>query len=1121
MIDIDYIGNSKEYISAGKNENVSVFLASLGVRTILANEISAQKEGRAVYVCADIFSAKQAFEQFKALSLDAVFLPHKDEVLFFRDVVAVENYSERLASLHFICNNPNAFVVTTVQALAQIFPCKNEFTNAGIILQKGKSYELENLIKRLVNAGYKRSPLAETMGHFSLRGDILDVFVMGAKNGVRLEFFGDELESIREYDITTYKSSEKLDSVDIIPATEIFYDESQADELLNKVTAELVKPTVPEYQDNYHRLISKLSIDLSANSKDIRLTVMSPLLKYDTFETFLAPTTMFIDDAKQVADMVDSIYAEHKNRIEIGVGKGEVLKCGTKQLIEQTTLWATQCPKTAFHAVDSQNRLFKIDKLFRFKGFSFPKYHRNLVSLWDDCTAWLGQKNRVILFAGSEAVANNIRDFFSENPLRDNGLGKLEILSTVLPYGAAFFEEKTILVGTHSLVSGASHKSILRRTKRDIFTEPKIGGFVVHRYHGIGFFECVTQLTVGGAKRDYALIKYAGTDKLYVPVENMDSLSHYDDGEVKPNLHKLGGGAFLRVKEKVRASVAKMAIDLSKLYADRSTAKGHAYTENNELLDQFSNSFIYTETDDQIVAIDECIADLEEGKVMDRLLCGDVGYGKTEVALRAAFKVIQGGKQVAFLAPTTILAKQHYNTCIKRMGDFGINIASLTRFDKQKDVDLGLVGLAEGMVDLVCGTHRLLSKDVAFKDLGLLILDEEQRFGVADKDKIKSLKKNVNVLTLSATPIPRTLHLSLSGIRDISVLDMPPKERLPVKTFITEFSETVLNDAICSEVGRGGQAFIVYNRVETMDSFAVSVKSILPSHIKVKNVHGQMPADKIEDTIVAFTKGEFDVLIASTLIENGIDMPNANTLVVIDADRFGLAQLYQLRGRVGRSNRLAYAYFTFDAKKVLTETAYKRLEAIGQFTEFGSGFKIAMRDLEIRGAGNVLGREQHGHIEKVGYDMYCKILTEVLEDTKDGAESREKNDVKVLTDFSAYLPEEFVEGHDARARVYTRVSQIKNLAELKKLQIELTEIYGKIPLPLENLMLVALVKNLSEKLGAITACIKKSECYIAFEKVADIPEFAIKNRLAKLDIANAKLHFGASRDNMLRFLLDM
>jgi len=1121
MFSINYKGNSKEYIMAGTESNVSVFLASIGIRTILANEVARKLNGRAVYVCSDIFSAKKIFEQFKALTLDAVFLPAKDEILFFRDVIAVENYTERLKALHVICNNPNSFIVTTVSAMAQIFPDKEDFTNAGMFLVKGKNYEVETLVNSLVEAGYKRSPLAEIAGQFSLRGDILDVFCMGADCGARLEFFGDELESIREYDITTYKSGERLDCIDIPPATEIFYNKLESDNLLEKIKIELVKSAKPEYQENYHRLLSKLSTDLSVNSKDMRLQIIAPLLKYNTAKQFIQPVVMFFDDAKQIVDMTASIYTEHKNRIEIGLEKGEILKCGNSQLIDKALLWTNECPKTAFHAVDSQNRLFKIDKLFKFKGFEFPKYHRNLVSLWDDCTAWLGQDNRVVLFAGSEAVANNIRDFFGENPLRDNGLGQLDILAEELPHGAAFFDEKTILVGTHSLVAGSAQKAILRRTKRDIFTEPKIGGFVVHRYHGIGFFECVTQLIIGGAKRDYALIKYAGTDKLYVPVENMDSLSYYDDSEKPPGLHKLGGGAFLRVKERVRASVSKMALDLSQLYAGRSNAKGHAYTENNELLDQFSNSFIYTETEDQVVAIEECITDLEQGKVMDRLLCGDVGYGKTEVALRAAFKVIQGGKQVAFLAPTTILAKQHYNTCVKRMGDFGINIASLTRFDKPKDIEKGLAGLVAGSIDLVCGTHRLLSKDVKFKDLGLLILDEEQRFGVADKDKIKALKKNVNVLTLSATPIPRTLHLSLSGIRDISVLDMPPKERLPVKTFVTEFSETVLNDAICSEVGRGGQAFIVYNRVETMDNFSVSVKSILPSHIKVVSVHGQMPAEKIEDTIIAFTKGEFDVLIASTLIENGIDMPNANTLVVIDADRFGLAQLYQLRGRVGRSNRLAYAYFTFDAKKNLTENAYKRLEAIGQFTEFGSGFKIAMRDLEIRGAGNVLGREQHGHIEKVGYDMYCKILAEVLEDVNEGTESADKNDVKVLTDFSAYLPEDFVEGVDARARVYTRVSQIKTLAELNKLRLELKEIYGLVPTPLENLMLVALVKNMAERLGAVTACVKKSECYILFEKVADIPESAVSNRLAKLDVNNAKLHFGSSRDNMLKFLLGM
>jgi len=1101
-------------------KNISAFKLGFGARTILASEAAKRAEGRIVYVCADILSAKKAYAQISALDKEAIFLPPSDPCLTYREKHASENYIPRLTALFTAIQNPKAIVITCIESLCQLYPLANDLKKNTISIKKGDFFDVGILTNRLTEAGYKKTALVEAEGEFSLRGDILDIFIVGQVDGVRLEFFGDELESIRRFDPLALVSGESLDTIAISPATEIFYPTLNADNILINFNQQFKKPKeAGEIAENYHRLVSKVSTDLSVNSRDMRLKFLMPILPHANFADFFNPSIVLFDDAKEVADTLNSLYKEHESRYKLLLQNSECFVGSFNQLVPFDAVTAFKCPKTAFHSFDSQNRLFTPDTLFNFNSFNFPNYSRNLEALKDDVDMWRGRGNRVILFAGSKTSKANFEEFFSRE-IFSGGDGILEILADTLPESAVFFDEKVILIGTNNLVGVSQNAKQVKRAKRDAFTEPKVGSFVVHRYHGIGFCEAVKRLKLANAERDYVVIKYLGGDTLYVPVENMDSLSHYDKGDNAPKLQKLGGAEFSRIKERVKESVSKMAMDLSALYAKRSASKGHAYIMGNELLDTFNAEFIHTETDDQLTATEECIADLEQGKVMDRLLCGDVGYGKTEVALRTAFKVIQEGKQVAFLSPTTILAKQHYNTVLNRMGDFGVRVASLTRFDSDTSIKVTIAGLGSGKVDIVCGTHRMLSKDVSFKDLGLLILDEEQRFGVADKEKIKALRADINVLTLTATPIPRTLHLSLSGIRDISVLDTPPVERLPVKTYVTEYTQSLVYDAVMREVGRGGQIFIVYNRVETMERFFSEVKGILPDNVRIAHAHGQMSAEKLEDKIASFTRGEHDVLIASTIIENGIDMPNANTLIVIDSDRFGLAQLYQLRGRVGRSNRLAYAYFTFDPKKELTPNAHKRLEAITQFTEFGSGFKIAMRDLEIRGAGNVLGREQHGHIDRIGYDMYCKILAETLEEAKTGIAQKTADDVKIHTDFNAFLPDSYILDSDGRQRAYARVSQITDSKQLKELKEELRQIYGVVPMPLENLMLIALVKNLCANIGAISATLKKSECFIVFNKTADIPKLITKYPSAKIDMAYAKVSFGADRDGMLRFLIN-
>jgi transcription-repair coupling factor (superfamily II helicase) len=665
--------------------------------------------------------------------------------------------------------------------------------------------------------------------------------------------------------------------------------------------------------------------------------------------------------------------------------------------------------------------------------------------------------------------------------LKENSLPQSLLKEGKLYKGACFFDEKVIFIGSGDL--SLKRAKELKISKKTAFFQPKAGDLVVHDKHGIGLCGGLKKIEIDGQPRDFVVIKYRGGDTLYVAATSMNLLSAYS-GEDNPQLSKIGGGEFEKIKQKAKNSIKEMAFDLGLLYAEREELKGHKYSRLTSIV-EMENDFPYVETPDQLTAIQDGIEDLEKGKVMDRLLCGDVGYGKTEVAMRIAYKVILEGKQVAFVSPTTVLAKQHYSTLKNRMEKYGVNISPLSRFQTKEQAKEAIKGTENGTTDILCGTHRALSKDIVFKDLGLLVLDEEQKFGVADKEKIKLMKKDVNVLSLSATPIPRTLHMALSGIRDISVLSTPPPSRIPVSTYVSEYTESLVKTAVEREIGRGGQVFIVYNRVETITHYAKSICDLFP-HLKVSIAHGQMEKTVLEDTLSDFIDGKIDILITSTIIENGIDMKNVNTMIVVDADRLGLSQLYQLRGRVGRGERLAYIFFTFSGDKILTENAYKRLDAITSYTQFGSGFKLAMRDLEIRGAGNIMGRAQHGHMMKVGYEMYLKLIQEVKSEMLGQTKQAEK-DVKIVTDFAALLPESYIPDVQWRLKIYKNISFLETSEEASELIFSLTDIYGKPPKEVQNLVTAALIKNLAAKIGAAKVSLSEKKCGLFFEKNFFLP----------------------------------
>jgi len=687
---------------------------------------------------------------------------------------------------------------------------------------------------------------------------------------------------------------------------------------------------------------------------------------------------------------------------------------------------------------------------------SISKYYLDREALAKDIRLWSSNGYKVIICGKDVESAESIR-----NSLADMEVGA-EIIPMRLDRGAIFHSCKLVIIGTGEIIN--ERKAHIRVSKKDMFTLPEAGDYVVHEVHGIGRCEGIVRLTAAVGERDYIKVSYANEDKLYVPVEQMNLLSRYAGSDVQPRLNKMGGIEFERIKERARASVKAMAVDLLHLYNEREGKRGFKYQEDTVFQTEFEDAFPYQETDDQLTAAEEIKQDMESGKIMDRLLVGDVGYGKTEVALRAVFKTVMDGKQAAILAPTTVLSQQHYNTCSERFSAWGLRVGCVNRFRTAAEIAQTLKLLEEHKIDVICGTHRLLSKDVKFAQPGLLVLDEEQRFGVEQKELIKDLRKDINVLSLSATPIPRTLHMSLSGIRDISVLETAPAGRLPIETYVTAYSDALVIDAIRREKTRGGQCFILYNRVESIEKFSAHISELLPD-VRVLFAHGQMSGNLLEDTISRFFEQKADVLISTTIIENGIDLPTANTLIICDADRLGLSALYQLRGRVGRGSRLAYAYFTYEEGKVLTDNAYQRLSAIMDYTELGSGFKIAMRDLEIRGAGNILGREQHGHMEKVGYDLYCKLLGESVGEMMGGKAAFSIN-AEVKIEIEAQIPETYIAEEKERMRVYRRLSALSDTKQYDKLYKELSDLYNKPPQAVLNLMKIALIRNLASAIGA-------------------------------------------------------
>ncbi len=1060
--------NSEEKVSVFGVQNGEKFAILNSVNKFILFVVSSEKEG------------EEFLRKFEQLGLKTKFL--KSDFSFdlgFKDETFAESYN----SLELFKDGEIDVLIITPNLLTFKLPKPAENLKS-LKFEVDESCDLSETISQLSLLGYERTLSVENKGQFSVKGEIMDIYPFSENTAYRITFAFDSVESIRKIDMVSMLGVESVDNLTIKTVKPIEFDEEKLVSHLNSYKNKSV-----DIKETINRAMSL--IDLKNYENNYWYATFKELaLIWD----FLPDNAIVcFSDAKLVYDEILEQINNRNNTITGLIKDGQLLKVheNLKVKIDEILNIKNGISLCAFQHISNANRLFSPTRVFNFKTLPYVDYSKNSSVLSFDLNSFLKQGFTTILYCKSAEGVNRIIDKINKNipvniaqTLSQVQSKSVNLIPRFFPASFSFVDEKVVVIGSEELFGVVKPKQNVDFAFKDAFL-PEAGDIVVHQIHGIGKCLGVKSFNFSNATRDYVVVEYKNSDKLYLPVENIDSLSKYVGSDKVPALSKLGSNEFTNVKNKVKSGLKAMAFDLIKLYAEREKLKGYKYPADDEMQKEFEDSFGFEATPDQIRAVDEIKADMESGKLMDRLVCGDVGFGKTEVALRCAFKTICAGKKVAFLCPTTILSEQHYNTAMMRMKNFGVRIEVLNRFRSKKDENAILKDLEEGKIDLLVGTHKLLSKKVNIKNLGLLILDEEQKFGVEDKEKIKHLKKNINVLTLSATPIPRTLHISMVGIRDMSVIETPPISRIPTYVQVTEYSDFLVQNAIERELDRDGQVLVVYNRVESIYNFTAKLKTLVGDKAKIGVAHGQMEEKELEDAIFRLYNKDINVLVATSLIENGVDLPDANTLIVINADMLGLSQLYQLKGRIGRSNRQAYAYFTYDGRKTLADNAYKRLQAISEFTTMGSGFKIALRDLEIRGAGNVLGKEQHGHMAKVGYAMYVSLLNQAVAEVK-GEKVERKGEVRVETNISAYIPQMYIANEQNRVAEYIEIAKIDSM---EKMQIELKRlenIYGEVPSEITSLCKIAFIKNIASRIGAEMVCIKSGEVCIQFEKTEDV-----------------------------------
>jgi len=1088
------LANVLSGVRQGFREQIVSGLAG-SAKSVMIAATAEQLERPVLVLTHNMFSAQKIAEDLnECLPGSALLYPAHELTVAEGALASPDLLARRIDALSRLSLGYRGIVVAPYAGVRKLVPPPQVFAEARLELAVGKEMPMEDVVRRLSEIGYERADKVERRGEMSVRGGIVDFFPLNASLPYRVEWFDDEIDSIRTFDPEEQRSIDKISEINVWPARETVADgkrfqnaarhlADRLEEQLGKMTDRMVRERLREtIGGDIERLREQLSFAELYKYTAFLYPERTTLFDYMPKDTLLVvdEPLRLIDTARQMdrdeAEMVTDMLHAGKLLPSCVLSKtaDEVLHTKPFQTL-YLSLFLRQIPGST-----PQN-------VIGFVCRQMQNFHGQMHVLKAEMERWKKSQSRVVVLAADKERAERVR-----RVLTDYQIPVPELLEGNLQNGFEVPSIRLVVITEGEMFSQKQRKA--RRGDKKIenaeriksYLELKPGDYVVHVHHGIGKFLGIGTLEVAGIHRDYLHIQYAGGDRLSVPIDQIDLVQKYIGAEDKePKLSKMGGAEWQRAKNKARKSVQDIADDLIKLYAERQASPGYAFSPDTPYQAEFEAMFPYEETPDQLRAIREIKADMEKSRPMDRLLCGDVGYGKTEVAIRAAFKAVMDGKQVAVLVPTTILAQQHYETFKERFSGFPVSIHVLSRFRARKEQNETIRGLAAGMVDIVIGTHRLLSKDVKFKDLGLLIVDEEQRFGVTHKEKLKQLKANVDVLTLTATPIPRTLHMSMLGVRDLSVIETPPENRFPVQTYVVEFSGSLVREAIEREMARGGQVYFLYNRVQGIHQMAEYVQTLVPD-ARIAVAHGQMGEQELEAVILDFLEGEYDVLVSTTIIETGVDIPNVNTLIVHDADKLGLAQLYQLRGRVGRSNRIAYAYLTYQRDKVLNEVSEKRLQAIKEFTELGSGFKIAMRDLAIRGAGNLLGAEQHGFIASVGFELYSQMLAEEIRKRKaayDGEETPqqpEPHSVQIDLNIDAYLPATYIYDSIQKIEVYKKTATVDSLKAVDDLADELTDRFGDPPPEVENLLFVARLRVYARSLGIESFTRKGDDVVIRF-----------------------------------------
>lgn len=1066
--------------------------------------------------------AKELVEDLKLYDHDVMYYPAKDFIFYSADVHGQAIVKERLKVIKRLLEKEPLTVVTTLDGGMDYCLPFERYQENRIHVAEEEILDLEEFKKNLVAIGYENTGQVQKEGEFSVRGGIIDVFPLTEECPYRIELWGDEVDGIRRIDVESQRSVETVSEIEIYPATEIFLEEERILEGMHRMEEEM-QTCVRRFEEEGKKEEASRLRQSVANFRET-YEVYHGLVNLESYVSYFTKNVssffdyfkeedvcVYLDEPARCIEKGEAVEYEFRESMVSRLEKGYILPGQMEVLFSLPVLLKklSELPLLLMTALDMKVKEFNVRHKYNFQIQAAPSYNNNFSLLAKDILRLKKNGYRVLVLSASgtraERLCQDLQDyeipaFYSRDLSHELLPGEVMISKGTLRKGFEYPNLRFVVM-TEGDIFGGVKKKRKKRVKRyegaaiHSFNDLKIGDYVVHENHGLGIYEGIEKIEVDHITKDYLKVAYAGGSNLYIPATSLEVLQKYagSDAAKVPKLNKLNSPEWKKTKTRVKGAVKEIAQELVDLYAKRQAKQGHAFEKDTVWQREFEEVFPYEETEDQLHAIEDTKKDMESIKAMDRLICGDVGYGKTEIAIRAAFKAVMDGKQVAVLVPTTILAGQHYNTFVQRMRDYSVEVGMLSRLRTPKENRETVEKLRKGAIDIVIGTHRLLAKDVVYKDLGLLIVDEEQRFGVTHKEKLKQLKNDIDVLTLTATPIPRTLHMSLVGIRDMSVLEEPPVDRMPIQTFVMEKNDEIVREAILRELGRGGQVYYVYNRVANMDIIAGEVQKLVPEAV-VAYAHGQMNERELERTMFAFVNGEIDVLVSTTIVETGLDIPNVNTIIIDEADKLGLSQLYQLRGRVGRSNRTAYAFLMYKRDKMLKEVAEKRLAAIKEFTELGSGFKISMRDLEIRGAGNLLGARQHGHMEAVGYDLYCKMLNEAVKRLKGEKVENDEFETNIDLKMDAFIPADYIPNEFQKLDVYKRIAEIETEPERDDMVDELIDRFGEPPQSVCNLLEIALLKAKAHD-AYITAIVEKAnqirimmfpQAKVATDKIPDL-----------------------------------